>query len=192
MATVKTGYGRFDKDVFEFLYTLFVKCSTFRVWPPGHRGLPSEEGSLQMELFSSKRIEADRLFDTFRSYRELVNSFGLKFNNDLEEGTEKGDLKVLKYCQLRQCYPSDYRYDELTMQVDLYCSIEENAALDEAAYLRHQLHEFFLQNELVGTSRLFLYDWTRQEDFTDGYKMAPEGFQRVMMNFWCVVATLKD
>ncbi|MGY8821360.1 MAG: hypothetical protein ACKVLM_18390 [Pseudomonadales bacterium] len=145
-----------------------------------------------MELFSSSRVEKEELPNTLFQYRKLVKESGLKLKYSLEEGTKKADLKVLKYCQLRQCYPSDYRYDHLTMQVDLYCSVEEDAALDEAAYLKHQVHEFFLQNEPIGTSRLFLYDWTRQEDLTDGYKMAPEGFQRVVMDFWCVVATLKD
>lgn len=191
MTLLESGHGSIDQRTIEFLYLLFVKCSTFRVWPPGHIGQPAEEGSLQLHLFNCDPVEPSELYDILERHRDVVASCGMKIKEDCYS-KKKQDRKVAEYCQLRQCHPHDYQYERLFVQVNLYCSIEEDAVNDEAEYVKDRLQAFLSDNVMVGKTRLFLFGCTRQVDYTPYEKSAPKGFQHVLMYFDVITATLKS
>lgn len=74
---------------------------------------------------------------------------------------------------------------EFMFQVDVYCSEAEGISMEEIEYIDHMLKQLKKEKLEINGLRLKKYDMRQVVDNRKSYKMAPEGFERVMM--WGVI-----
>lgn len=66
-------------------------------------------------------------------------------------------------------------------QVDVYCSEEEGISMEEIEYIKHMLKSACEEKLIVNSCKLVECKINSIVDNRGAYKMAPDGFERVMM-----------
>lgn len=173
----------------EAVYLLFVKTSTLPVGLAKFRPQPEPTGTTIVSLMSAKVVEGEELYRAIASYGDLIKSMGFKgtYGDVSESGYQR---EVSHLFQKRQCHPQDCEFSELMFQVDVYCSKQEGVSMEEVEYIIHMVKEAHVENPALNGYRLFLYRFEQIQDKRGAYKMAPEGFERVMV--WGTLLMSRD
>lgn len=77
----------------------------------------------------------------------------------------------------------------ITFQVDVYCSEEEGISMEEIEYIDHMLKSARKEKLIVNSYKFVEYEINSIVDNRGVYKMAADGFERVMM--WGVIGMSK-
>ena len=130
----------FERSAKEFAYILMVKASTFPVYVDSNNTRMEPDGSLLISFLPIESVEPNHFFNTLCSYPCLGS---LDFLRPTMEQDSKAQRKLNSLYQRRGCFPHSVEFIELLAQVDLFCSVEENTALDEIEYVKHNLQELY-------------------------------------------------
>lgn len=177
-----------NDELRELIYLLLVKSSTIRVLP-GMSGEPCPEGELQISTMLGRRVEERPLFDLADNSSYTSNLKTLKSREYDEDSSEY----FYKLCRLRECYPQDYDFVDTFIQIDIYCSEEEDILLDEAAYIRSAFKKLYRKNNiLLDKFRIFLFCFSDVRDYSGYTMVAPLGFKKASLDMNLVIGILKD
>lgn len=178
-----------EKAALDFTYILMVKSATFPVYMNTNNTHMELDGSVLVRLLKIETIEEEKLYHAMMHYPDLGK---LEFLNHGEEVSEKAKKKMTQLCQKRGCLPHSFEYVELMAQVDVFCSVEEDTAIDEIDYIKHNLKEAYAQYFQTDECRFFAYNISYDRNHTGGYKMVEQGFQRVAFDVTFLVGIAKD
>lgn len=178
-----------EKAALDFAYILMVKSATYPVYINTNNTHMEPDGSLLFRALNIETLESENLYHSMMHYECLGK---LDFFNIGEVLTEKSQKKMIQLCQKRSCLPHSFTFVELMAQIDVFSSIEENTAKDEAEFVKHNLEINFSECFQTDECRFIAYNTSYDRELTSGYKMVEEGFQRFAFDLTLLVGVAKD
>ena len=186
--TRSTKLSTIERSAKEFAYILMVKASTFPVYVDSNNTRMEPDGSLLVRFLSITLVESNHFHNTLCSDPCLGR---LDFLRASMEQDSKAQRKLNSLFQRRGCFPHSVEFIELLAQVDLFCSVDENTALDEIEYIKHNLQEFYDGYFETETCRLFAFLTHYDRDHTNSYNMVQDGYQRIAFDLSMLVGVTK-
>lgn len=178
-----------EKTARDFCYILFVKASTLPVYVNSTNNRLEPDGSLLMRFLNVVAVDSLRLNDTMFRYPCLGK---LEYNGSSDEISKKTLKKMISACQRRSCLPHSFEFIELIVQVDVFCTIEENTAIKEIEYVKHNLQETYDSFFQTDACRFVAYQTQYDRDHTGQNSMVEEGYQRIAFDSHFLIGIAKN
>lgn len=176
-----------DRESEEVVYLLFVKAATLPVWLWKFRPDLESAGTIILSAFNNGILEGEDLYQEAMTFENWPT--GTIKPRYWEFTSKKFSHEFSTLYKSRGCYPMDCEFVSLFIQLDIYCSNEESIALDEAEYIKFRVLDIYQENPVIAERyHVFLIDYSESRNVSGVYKMAPQGFERVVVDFRLIVS----